>query len=572
MKKRSFSVLLSALLVVTLCAGCGSGSASSVTEASAPASVSLEEPTPTGAPEPAPVSEAPQTAPEASEVEASDEDNYVPISYPIETDTDSLSIWFLGTLITDTQYSDYSEHHALALLEEKTGIKLELIPNSFQTGASAMDLMLASGDYPDFIADFTYSTGMDGAINDDVVVALSPYLSEFAPDYYRYLTEDDNTLLKRVTTDDGNVGVFVRVGAIPETTEGPMTFQYMLDETGFTAEELDTVDEYREYLTALKNTYGMASPLYLPGDFVMDNNVIASGFDVALKVRANSGELSWYVEDGEVKFGYLEDGFAEYVTELHDWYAAGLMDSDTASHAVRQDDYIITAIANHSIGVFERPNGMLDMLAAVSGETVVALPYPSQKDGEAVKIDGAVSNISGENGTVITTGCEDIETAVMFMNYLYTEEYEIPSNYGLEGESFYYDEKGEPQFEEWMYSNGKSVRSYIYDYVLQPTAMVNLNLVYPGTSEVTLNSKTVWANSITNEYVYPSGANLNAEESNIYSQYAGDIVALVQEHTAKFITGDEPLDQIPAFQQMLIDSGIEELIAVKQAAYDRYMD
>lgn len=565
MKKRILVITMLTVLVLQLVTGCGGTAVSSVS--SAP-SVSAEE----VAPEATPATETVSSVAEPEsvvEVEEVPEDNYTPISYPIETDNNILSLWFLGTLIQGTQYSDYSEHHALALLEEKTGIKLELIPNAFQTGAANMDLMLASGDYADLIADFTYSTGMNGAVNDDVVVDLTPYLEEYAPDYYRYLAEDDFALMNTLKTDDDYIGVFVQVGTVPQMTEGPMTLGYMLEETGFTTEELKTIDKYEEYLTAVKNKYELASPLYLPGDFVMDNNVIASGFDVALKVRAVSGELSWYVEDGQVKFGYLEDGFKEYVTRMHDWYEKGLMDSDTASHAVKQDDYIITAIASHQVAVFERPNGMMDMLCGQAETDVVALPYPSL-DGDPVNIDGAVVTTTGENGTVITTGCDNVETAVMFMNYLYTEEYEIPSNYGIEGESYFINDMGEPEFDEWMYSEGRTVKNYLNDYVLEPTTMVNLNVMYPDYSQIYLDSVELWADTVTNAWVYPASAVLTEDESEIYSSYAGDIIALVQEHTAKFITGDAPLSEIDSFQEKLIATGVQNLIDVKQAAYDRY--
>lgn len=573
MKKRILVLTMLLAMAMQLLTGCGGTATSAASAASSESTVaaSVEETTHADTPETdAPdESEAAVSSPE----EEAEEDGwqYTPVSYPIETDDNTLSLWFLGTLIQGTQYSDYSEHHALAMLEEKTGIKLELIPNAFQTGAANMDLMLASGDYADLIADFTYSTGMSGAINEDVVVDLTPYLPDLAPDYYRYLIADDNALLNTVTTDDDTIGVFVQVGTIPQMTEGPMTLGYMLEETGFTAKELTTIDKYEEYLTAVKNKYDLASPLYMPGDFVMDNNVIASGFDVALKVRAVSGELSWYVEDGQVKLGYLEDGFTDYVTRLHDWYEKGLMDSDTASHAVKQDDYIITAIASHEIAVFERPNGMMDMLTGQAETDVVALPYPSL-DGEAVNIDGAVVTTTSENGVVITTGCDNVETAVMFMNYLYTEDYEIPSNYGIEGESYFINDMGEPEFDEWMYSEGRTVKNYLNDYVLEPTTMVNLNVVYPDYSQLYLDSVELWADSVTNEWVYPSSATLTEDESETYASYAGDIIALVQEHTAKFITGDAPLSDIESFQQKLIETGVQNLIDVKQAAYDRYAD
>ena len=64
---------------------------------------------------------------------------------------------------------------------------------------------------------------------------------------------------------------------------------------------------------------------------------------------------------------------------------------------------------------------------------------------------------------------------------------------------------------------------------------------------------------------------MTADENSEYNSYAGDVITLIQTSTAKFITGDQPLDEVEAFQQQLIDTGIEECAAQKQAAYDRYM-
>ena len=39
----------------------------------------------------------------------------------------------------------------------------------------------------------------------------------------------------------------------------------------------------------------------------------------------------------------------------------------------------------------------------------------------------------------------------------------------------------------------------------------------------------------------------------------------------KFIMGKEPLDNFDKFVQTLKDMGIDDVLAVEQAAYDRYM-
>ena len=64
---------------------------------------------------------------------------------------------------------------------------------------------------------------------------------------------------------------------------------------------------------------------------------------------------------------------------------------------------------------------------------------------------------------------------------------------------------------------------------------------------------------------------MTIEEGDQYNRHAGDLVTLVKQYTAKFITGDEPLSGIPEFQQKLRDTGIQDCIDAKQSAYDRYM-
>ena len=89
---------------------------------------------------------------------------------------------------------------------------------------------------------------------------------------------------------------------------------------------------------------------------------------------AITGDLPWIVEDGEVKFGYLEDGFTDYVTLLHDWYEKGLIDSDTASHPTEYRDVdLIGLVANKQVAVFHRGDGLVDMLSGISGEEAADL-------------------------------------------------------------------------------------------------------------------------------------------------------------------------------------------------------
>ncbi|MDD6023713.1 MAG: extracellular solute-binding protein [Oscillospiraceae bacterium] len=568
MKKIHWAQLLAMLLCFALLAACGGSAAPAASSAEAPAEDVVPDEDISEDVDEDPTEE--ETA-SAVEEEVLPEWEYTPISYPLTKDEVSLSYWLIWELSNDTMYNDINEHVVIDMLAKATGVRLDIKAQPQATGQTNTDLMIASGDYPDLIGNLSYATGMDAAIEDEVVLNIKEMIPEFCPDYYKYLIADDNALWKSVQTDEGNIGAFVTVGTQQEIGDGIMLFQFMLDELGFTAEELTTIAEYEEYLTAAKDKYGMASPLYLPGDFMLDGDTLCNAYDVALKIDAITGDLPWTVQDGEVKFGYLEEGFTQYVTLMNSWYEKGLIDSDTASHPTeyRNEDQI-GLIAGKEIAVFHRGSGLIDLFNNISGEAVVPGYFPTVNEGDTLHVGGAANSVSGESGLVITTGCEDPELALQFCNYLYTDEFIIPANYGVEGETFEYDENGEPQFEEWTYSTaGRTFSSVMMDYQL--FTQVDANVATPGQSEAALMCPEVWGSNVDGAYDYPDAAAMTLDENDQYNEHVGDIVTLCQQYTAKFITGELALSEIPAFQQQLIDTGVQDCIDAKQSAYERYM-
>lgn len=568
--KKSCCILLVLALCLGMLAGCGSETAASAPVQESQAVASVEEPA--AAPEAPAAEPEPATVEEPSAVEeAVPEWEYTPISYPLVDQETSLDYWIIWELSPDTKYSDISEHVVIQELAEATGVRLNILAQSQTAGQTNTDLMIASGDYPDIIGNLSYATGMDAAIEDEVVVDIKEYIPDMAPDYYRYLIEEDGKLWKAVQTDEGHIGAFVVVGAEPEVSDGMMVFQYQLEELGFSVDSLRTIQDYEDYLTAAKNQYGFTSPLYLPGDFMLDGDAICNAYGVALKIDAITGDLPWIVEDGEVKFGYLEQGFTDYITLMNSWYEKGLIDSDTASHPTEyKNEDMIGLIANKQLAVFNRGSGLVDLFNNISGEPVSPTYFPTVHEGDQLHIGGPADAVSGESGLVITTGCEEFELAMNFCNYLYTDEFFIPSNYGVEGETYTIDGNGEPQFEEWTYTTpGRTFSSVMMDYQL--FIQVDGNVVTPGQSEAALSCNPVWSSNIDSANDYPMAAAMTMDESDAYNRRAGDIVTLCQQYTAKFITGELPLSEIADFQQKIRDTGIQDCIDAKQSAYDRYM-
>lgn len=56
-----------------------------------------------------------------------------------------------------------------------------------------------------------------------------------------------------------------------------------------------------------------------------------------------------------------------------------------------------------------------------------------------------------------------------------------------------------------------------------------------------------------------------------YNRIFSDIDTYMDETVSKFVVGNLSLDQFDSFVQQLKDMGIEDCIAIEQAAYDRYL-
>lgn len=223
--KKFLSLLLSLTMMLCAFSGCGNNAASSAapgsdsTPADAPSETTAEA-TPAAAPADAEADSAAEPDSMAEPADGEEGWSYTPISYPLADTPATLDYWITWELSADTMYNDVSEHIALKELEEATGVHLNLLAQSQAAGQTNTNLMIASGDYADMIGMFSYATGMDAAIDDDVVVDLKDMIPEYSPDYYQYLIADDNKLWKSVQTDEGHIGAYVTVGTTPKVVDG----------------------------------------------------------------------------------------------------------------------------------------------------------------------------------------------------------------------------------------------------------------------------------------------------------------------------------------------------------------
>lgn len=548
--KRYLAVLLALCLMLSLMAGCGS---------------KPEEPVPTE--EPAASAEEPTSAPEAPEEEPNEETPDVPeervqIQYPLE-EGGTLKVWMEFQMNLSFFVDTIADIPIEAELQKAIGVNLEYDEVSMSVVQEVFSLAVASGDMADIISGGVskYTAGLDHAVNENIYIDLLPYLPECAPDYWEMLNADPS-YLKDATTDEGRiVGVYNLYADEPVPATGLVIRGDLLEKANLDVPE--TYEELEEVFKAFQ-TQGIAHPMY--SCFGM-NSFVSSGYDV-------SG-YAFFAKDGEIKFSVVEDGYKQYIQMLHDWNAQGFYSDDWLS---LNNPMVDAAVVNGEAGVFEQSTNRLPQILANMADpnaTIIPIPEPVQEKGQQRHFSNVDKPVVVRAGATVTTSCENVELALKYLNYFYTEPGIIAFNYGSEGVSYVLDESGKPQFTDLILNNPDGLTSnqaldyYTYNGYAGKVIMNSVQAMF--FNETQHSCAEVWGENNDSDYIISPSVTLNAAEADVYNGYYSDIETLVDEQLTKFIVGDTDMSEYDAFVEQIKGMNLDEVLEAYQSAYDRYL-
>ncbi len=496
------------------------------------------------------------------------------VSYPVDTD-ESLS---LVATFPDPLFSSYPNAMADCSIykaaEEATGIHVEFQGMSTSASNEQFNVMVASGSYPDLIGwGLNFANGDDAEVEEDVILDLTKYIAQYAPNYYNLLSTDDE-LLKTAVSSSGYITAFYGL-----TTEDGLAKEGLAIRT----DELEklgldkpyTIEDFENVLAAFKDD-GLKQPLMMLAPGAIQDNWLAGAFDVA--AFCNSFPMSvvpTYVQDGEIKFGPIEDGFKDYITLMHDWYEKGYIESDFVSDNSNWNgsDYS-NAITNGEAGIFYcdwgNLNGYIEN-SEVEGFSLEAT-YDMHATEDSINHFGTFITKSASNGFRISSNCENVELACEWGDWWYSEEGSLLANYGVEGEGFEYVD-GVPTFTSLVTDSDLGMRDALLVYASNGTinCVIDNNAAASVYSDVDKAAPEIWATGMDDEYVIPTSMSLSADDSTEAANIYSDIQTLCMESIAKFITGDKSLDEFDDFVQQIKDMGIQDYLDIYQECYDDYM-
>ena len=468
--------------------------------------------------------------------------------------------------------TDYSNMTAFQEWKKRFGIDFEFIHPVLGQQGEAFNLMRASGDFPDFVYYENWANipnGLDSALREGLLVDLTDYLTpNNAPNMIKYF--NDNPITKKhVITDSGRFFGFpmIRHNMTTSVVWGFMIREDWVDKIGMKVTDINTVDDLYRVLTLFKtsNINGNGSTVY---------PWMAKGNELQNAMTMWGVANGFYQKNGRVLYGFSEPEFAECIRTLAKWYAEGLIDPDYATADTKTGDSLML---NNTSGFYWGETGGISVMYMTAWKDsqpqakVVGMATPS---GTSDRKHYTNSNDIIWEGTSI--GISKINKfpveSVRFMDFLYSPEGHMIQNFGFEGIT-YNLVNGQPVLTDWVTNNPNGLS---IDQAIARHTVGCMNGIYINDSRIREQRMLFFdwqrdsiARWRTQEPIKLPRVLLTAEETRRFNQIMADINTLSNEMFGNFVMGKEPLSGISAYQANLKRMGIDEAVAIQQAALDR---
>ena len=511
------------------------------------------------------------------------------------TDTSQTSFSIMGGIGALSQ--GYENNEVLNQLQEDTGISIEWNCLSDSLGEQ-VNIRIAGNQLPDAFMGVGFSNydlsryGKDGTFID-----LTPYLTEeYMPNLTKIL-EENPEIRSAITMSDGCIyglpaGEKMGTAAIGDENDYSiytipqfsMINKAWLDELGL--EVPTTLDELHDVLKAFKDNdmsatyYGNDPGTTIPMSTGFDQwcwgqNIFYAGFGFTNWPNDVCNDLVLN-DDGKTEFVCASDNYREAMTYFHDWYAEGLMDQEMFSQS---DTQLISKCSQGYVGVATW--WYIEELMGDYADDYVFLPILDGPDGThnvTVRTGGGTNS----GNLSITSACKSPANLLKFFDQWYDPEIVMQLQYGPIGVYFTeQDENGVWQTitdEESQEKYGKSAGELKGEYEVYGPKLI-LSDYYNTTFELEARAdqrlkdlSEYWMPFVDSTVTYPVDCVFTEEELDIIDQYKTDFESTVSEQEGLWLKEGGPTDaEWESYLATLREScGMDQLLEVYQAAYDRY--
>lgn len=460
---------------------------------------------------------------------------------------------------------------------ERTGIDLEIIAVPGSDYNTRMMALYAANDMPDIFGLFNMTKRE--MVEDGALLCLTDLLEEYAPNIMAYYEQYPE--LWR-TTVDGEIYSLpqIRVDQNLEAGCVPFIRTDLLEEAGLDAPT--SWEELADVLETLCETYDV-------GGWAARGTGRILGDDDYSWMNSFGADFTTYMDgEGVWHLGMIEPEYKDAILYLKDLVERGTLDEEwlTTSTAEWQEKLS----SGRFIFFYDNPtfaSGINTALSAIDPDArFEPLPLLESPYGTIQSYKQPTHYV---DTFYVNADTENPELLVKFLNWCYSEEGAITFGYGREGETYYIDENGDPQ---WLpeilekYANAE-------DAYYQASSDMGVNNGYfcPAWMNLTIEVFRTSSNpdEITAQYIYDFyEEDLNdgtiverqilpplteAQDAEI-QEIKQDIWDLAKTEFAAFVMGTRPIEEYDAFIEELVALGAQdwaEILNEAEAAYQEQL-
>ena len=613
MKKKLLALLLVLSVICTVLTGCGgaqtssapAGSSAQETAGAAPEAPSEK----TEAPAPAaPGSSEESAAPEEAESETMDftESNaamdFTGFQEMLKTLTTELPVvdqpetltYFFGYESSVLNYlpgGELQNHQIWSALEDLTGVHVEMTIVDSSTATDKLNLMLASGDFTDLMNMSSYTSGVDAAYEQEIILDLGDQLEANMPNYWTII-HSDQKLLGEVQDSGKFLAIYPIKDEVANPQDmGPFVRMDWLEDLNM--EVPTTYDELTKVLEAFKSEKNCAEPMSLYNTVSMNDGLLMGGFGSMAELSTNglSGNAlnGYYQEDGHVIYGATADGTRKFLSWLHMLYEKGLIDFENMQNRMINPFGELTAVAcaqgDTGYMFSNQPfGGNYSVMAASDYGDPGCNWWPVQDVGETPGQEipffeevTLVDNIA--TILCVSTQCENVETALKFLDYGYSYAGSLLYNFGYqkgsghEIESWDFNAEGRPEFDPAVFEQfgATAIGSSVLATKDLGGVIVDTRLAFEfGDRENACFD--AWKTNKRPANILGSATQFTAEEGQEAAGIYSDILTHVSTSVLQFINGDLDVDDDSVWKGYVSEieaMDLGRLTEIVQTAYDR---
>ena len=485
----------------------------------------------------------------------------------------------------------YQNWDSAAYYDSEEGLLIENVIEEI-TGVDIVWECISSDDY-DTVAQTRLAAGMNlpdimrvptntGALlkyaDEELFIDLTPYINEETTP--NIMKRFENPYIQAITTaPDGKIyGLpYCEIGTNDIMINWVSIRKDWLDNLGL--EIPTTLEEYHDALLAFKeqDANGNGDPNdEIP--LVYQNNQMFGLYCLKGCFGFSYGTDMWHVDDeGKVQLTLVDPAMKDLYTMLHDWYEEGLLYTEVDNNGF-SDMLALNRVGSQTLlaldNVMTNQGLAYDLCPEAEYVYIPLLDNDGYYNGHSVpqeekQLDKRSGGYWGY--FAVTADCQDPELAVRWLDWVWgSQESEDLRYWGIEGVTYDVVD-GEKVFKDSITTSPKGAISEMralggwpnfVGYENGEAFLAMFKGAYPEQAYAELSP-----------YLKDQVPTLlgTPEEDEIYSTYYADLETYIKESTVGFITGTKSLDEWDAYVQTCDDMGLQEVLGVRQAWYDRYL-